>query len=80
MRLILSNKGWINVKLPVGANPFWSSSDFWYYGTVWVASIEKGFSENRSDQIAEALVNRRMYEHLVYEKSLEDDIKIVMND
>ena len=79
MRLILSNTGWINVKMPVGANPLWASSDFWHYGTMYVAAIEKGFSELRAGQIAEGLVNRRMYEGLVYEKSLECDIKKVIN-
>lgn len=41
---------------------------------MFVGSKEMGFSDRRSEQIAEALVNRRLYPEIVYEKGLEEDM------
>ena len=74
-RLILSNLNtWVPVVIPKGLDPLWMDSDTWHYAAMFVGSKEMGFSDRRSEQIAEALVNRRLYPDIVYEKGLEEDM------
>jgi hypothetical protein len=78
-RHILSNTNtWIPVTAPKGHDPSWNAADIWKYSTFWVAAKERGFSAQRAEQIAEAIVNRRIYPGLLYEKSLESDISVIM--
>ena len=80
-QLILSNTNtWISVAAPKGHDPCWNSSDVWRYSALWVMAKEKGFSEQRAEQVAEAIVNRRLYPGLVYQKDLENDILAIYVD
>jgi hypothetical protein len=79
-RQILSNTNtWITVTPPKGHDPCWIAADFWKYSTFWVAAKERGFSAQRAEQIAEAIVNRGIYPGLLYEKGLESDILSLMD-
>ena len=80
IRLVLSNTNtWIPVKLPTGMDPLWFDSDYWYYATVWLSAVERGFTEKRAAQIAEAMTNRRLYE-VTYEDTLEKDISKILDE
>ena len=73
-RLILSNTGWITVAIPKGLDPLWNSADIWHYASKFVVATENGFTAKRAEQIAEAIVARRLYPGLRYDKVLEGDI------
>jgi len=74
-RLILSKTStWLHVPIPKGLDPLWLPSDVYHYAAMFVAAQEKGFSDKRSEQLAEALVNRRLYPGIVYQKELEGDL------
>ena len=75
MRLIFSKGQWIQVLLPKGHDPCWSNGDTYYYARMWATSVEKGFSSERAQVIAEAAVAKSMYPEIVYNKSLESDIQ-----
>lgn len=80
IRLVLSKTNtWISVNLPTGMDPLWVDSDYWYYATTWVSAVERGFSEKRAKQIAEAMTNRRLYE-VTYEDTLEKDISMILDE
>lgn len=74
-RLVFSNNIWRSVKIPKGYDPCWIEADFLYYASCWVLAESKGFSEQRSEQLAEALVSKRLYPDLFYDKVLEKDLK-----
>ena len=74
-RLVFSNNIWKTVKIPNGCDPSWIEADFLYYASCWVLAESKGFSEKRSEQLAEALVSKRLYPELIYDKVLEKDLK-----
>ena len=74
-RLILSKTNqWLQVAIPNGLDPLWLNSDIFHYAAMFVAAQEKGFSQSRAEQLAEALVNRRLYPGIVYHSDLEKDL------
>jgi len=74
-RLILSKTNqWIQVAIPDGLDPLWLNGDIFHYAAMFVAAQEKGFSQSRAEQLAEALVNRRLYPGIVYHSDLEKDL------
>jgi hypothetical protein len=73
-KIVFSNGNWIKVFLPKYKDPSWTNADEMIFATVWVAAKEiKG--DERATQIAEAVVYKRMYPGLLYDKRLETDIK-----
>jgi hypothetical protein len=80
IRLILSNtNSWVSVPIPNGLDPLWSESDILHYAAMFVGAQERGFSDARSEQLAEALVNRRLYPGIVYEKTLQSDLEFLQS-
>jgi len=75
IRLILSKTNqWLKVPIPNGLDPLWLNEDILHYAAMFVAAEEKGFSQTRAEQLAEALVNRRLYPGIVYHTDLEKDL------
>ncbi len=74
-RLVFSQGRWVSVKLPLAHDPAWTESDMWYYAVSWVAAVARGFSETRAEQIAEAVVSKRLYPGCVFYRELEEDMK-----
>ncbi len=74
-RLVFADNTWKSVSIPKGHDPSWIEADFLYYASCWVLAESKGFSEKRSEQLAEALVSKRLYPGIVYDKILEKDLK-----
>ena len=73
--LIMSKDNtWISVPVPRGLDPLWMDSDVFYYSAMFVAAQERGFSDKKSGELAEALVNRRLYPGIVYHSALEEDL------
>jgi hypothetical protein len=73
-RMIFSKNRWTTVTIPRGYDPAWTDSDLWYFATAWVAADGKGFAAKRCEQIAEAVVSKRLYPGLTFGKELERDI------
>jgi len=73
-RLVFRGAEWISVLIPKGIDPVWVEADLLYYATAWAAAQAAGFSEKRSEQLAEALVSKRLYPGLVYDSVLEGDL------
>ena len=71
--LVFSNNSWIHVDIPVGHDPSWSTADMSFYGTMFAAASQL-FPTERAVSIAEAVVSKRLYPGLVYDKVLERDI------
>jgi hypothetical protein len=74
-RIVWSN-GWIEVTLPVGLDPLWSSADRWIYAAAYASAVARGFSQERAIVLAEAIVCKRLYE-VTYDKTLEQDLRKV---
>ena len=73
-RLVFMGTFWKSVTIPKGVDPVWVEADFLFYATSWAAAHAAGFSEKRSEQLAEALVSKRLYPGLVYDSVLERDL------
>jgi len=76
--IVFSNNQWIEVFLPIGHDPCWMPADKNYYATIWAAAINI-FDSKRAEVVAEAATAKRMYPELVYDSSLEADIKKVFD-
>lgn len=74
-KIVFSNGKWISVRLPVGRDSSWTSSAEWMYANAWVSSIEIGMTENRAEQVAEAIVFKYLYPGVTYDTYLTADIK-----
>ncbi len=72
--LVFSNNIWVSVPIPKGHDPSWTQADSYYYATSYTVAKEKGFSEKQAVILAEALVSKRLYPGLVYDKCLEQDL------
>ena len=77
-RLVFLNDEWVSVAIPKGCDPTWVEADFFYYASCWALASSKGFPSHRSQQLAEALVSKRLYAGLVYEKTLEKDLNTLL--
>ena len=73
-RVVRGTEGWVTVTLPVGLDPLWQSSDGWVYAAAYAAALGRGVSPGRATVLAEAIVCKRLYEGLVYDKALEEEI------
>lgn len=73
-RLVFSAGRWLQVALPVGHDPAWTQADTWTYAVAFAAAVQKGFAEKRAEQLAEAVVSKRLYPGLVCCRDLESDI------
>ncbi len=74
-RVVFSQGRWIQVRIPPCHDPAWTASDLWYYAASWASATARGFSETRAEQIAEAVVSKRLYPGCVFYKDLERDIQ-----
>jgi hypothetical protein len=76
-RVVRGPQGWTTVTLPVGLDPLWRDSDCWIYAAAYAAAVGRGVSPVRAIVLAEAIVCKRLYEGLVYDKALEEEISRV---
>ena len=76
-RVVRGAQGWLTVTLPVGLDPLWRDSDYWMYAAAYAAALRLGVSTARAIVLAEAIVCKRLYEGLVYDKALEEEISRV---
>ena len=74
-RIVRSGEAWLEVTLPAGLDPLWSDADRWIYAAAYGAAIARGFPDARAVIIAEAIVCKRLYEGIVYDKTLEQEIR-----
>jgi len=72
--IVFSKNEWIEVILPKGFDPCWMPADKHYYATLFAAATDI-FNSKRAEVVAEAATAKRMYPELVYDSSLEADIK-----
>jgi hypothetical protein len=77
-RLVFLNDEWVSVVIPKGCDPTWADADYFYYASCWSLATSKGFSKKRSEQLAEALVSKRLYPGLQYDKGLEKDLNTLV--
>jgi hypothetical protein len=70
-----SSMDWINVDIPEGHNMDWSSSECMYYGTLFTLASQNGFDRKRAVILAEAGVSKRLYPGILFNISIEDDLK-----
>jgi len=77
--VVFAKNTWFHVPLPVGHDPSWLEADALYYGTVFLAAAER-FPTSRAVCIAEAAVSKRLYPGLVYDKSIEEDLRITRKE
>jgi len=73
--LIFRGGHWISVSLPKGLDPKWTSKDSLYFASAWLSAKEKWGCEKKATSLAEAAVYKRLYEGLVYNKTLEHDLQ-----
>lgn len=73
-RLVFSNGDWIDVALPKGYDPNWTTQDTYYYATIWALASRKGFSRQKARQLAEAAVSKRIYPGILFYSQIEKDL------
>lgn len=76
-RIVFSAGSWVSIRLPVGHDPAWTSADKWLFATVFAAA-KQVVSAKRAEQVAEAVVSKRLYPGLCYSRELEGDIERVV--
>jgi len=74
-RIVFSKGRWISVPLPIGRDPCWTTSSEWMYANAWASAIRSGFTEQRAEQIAEAIVLRNLYPGITYDTRLLSDME-----
>ena len=74
--IVSDGKAW-TVTLPDNHDPSWTHSDTWTYAAAYVSGILHGFSKERADQVAEAIVYTLLYPGIKFTKDLEADCKKV---
>lgn len=76
MTLVFSKGEWVDVTIPAGQEYVWSDSEKFYYAmTYCFAKNEKGMSEEKSVQLAEGAVMKRLYPGIVYPYSFEKELE-----
>jgi hypothetical protein len=78
-RVVFSAGEWVSVELPVGRDPAWTPADSWVYAAAFAASQRAGHAAAKSSVLAEAIVNRRLYPGIVYEATVEKEIKAILS-
>jgi hypothetical protein len=78
--LVFHENQWVDVTPPVGHDPCWVEGDMFFFAIAWLSARGKGFPKTRATQIAEALVSKRLYPGLGYDKELEGDIQSLNGD
>jgi hypothetical protein len=76
-RLVLSEGQWISVSLPKGRDPSWTVADEYAFAAAYASAIRR-FGGARATNIAEAIVFRRLYPGIVFDKGLERDIQSIV--
>jgi hypothetical protein len=79
-RLVFSGNEWIEVSLPAGYDPNWTEQDTYFYAVVWGLAFRKGFSQQKTSQLAEAAVFKRVYPGIQFFDSLEKDLESLQNE
>jgi hypothetical protein len=74
-RIVFSKGRWISVTLPVGRDPSWTVSSEWIYANAWAAAVRSGLTEERAEQVGEAIVLKHLYNGITYDKHLSRDIE-----
>ena len=72
---MFSKGRWISVNLPIGRDSSWTVSSEWMYANAWASGVASGMTEERAEQVAEAIVIQRLYPGVEYDKSLTSDMK-----
>jgi len=76
-RVIVSDGKVWTVVLPKNHDPSWTSADSWTYAAAYIASLRQGFTTERAEQVAEAIVHTRLYPGIRIMNDLESDCKKV---
>lgn len=79
-RLVFSKGEWIDVELPKGYDPNWTTQDTYYYATIWALASSKGFSRQKASQLGEAAVSKRMYPGILFYSQIEKDLLSLEDD
>jgi|APCry1669190288_1035285.scaffolds.fasta_scaffold44882_3 hypothetical protein len=74
MVLVFSRGAWVDITVP--NNPSWSPDTYFLYATVLASFVAKGFSHEKSSQLAEAYVFKKTL-GLSYSKSIEAELALV---
>jgi hypothetical protein len=74
MVLVFSRGAWVDITLP--NNPSWTPDDWFLYASVVALFVGKGFSHEKSSQLAEAYVFKKTL-GVSYSKSIEAELALV---
>jgi hypothetical protein len=78
-RLVLSDGQWISVSLPKGRDPSWTVADEYAFAAAYASAIRSfGQAHAKATIVAEAIVFRRLYPGIVFDKGLERDIQSIV--
>lgn len=83
-RLVLSEGQWISVSLPKGRDPSWTVADEYAFAAAYASAIRRFGGEAtasthaKATNVAEAIVLRRLYPGLIFDKGLEQDIQSII--
>jgi hypothetical protein len=84
-RLVLSEGQWISVSLPKGRDPSWTVADEYAFAAAYASAIRSfgqaeasASAHAKATNVAEAIVFRRLYPGIVFDKGLERDIQSIV--
>ena len=72
---VFRNGVWISYLVPTDLERYWSHKLKLQAASVYATAITKGYSKQESASLAEAWVNKQLYEGLTYGTQLEDKLK-----
>lgn len=77
-RLVLSEGQWVSISLPKGRDPSWTVADEYAFAAAYASAIRGLKAHAKATTVAEAIVLRRLYPGLVFDKGLEQDIQSII--
>jgi hypothetical protein len=89
-RLVLSEGQWVSISLPKGRDPSWTVADEYAFAAAYASAIRglkahakatnvaEASAHAKATNVAEAIVLRRLYPGLVFDKGLEQDIQSII--
>jgi hypothetical protein len=77
-RLVLSEGQWVSISLPKGRDPSWTVADEYAFAAAYASAIRGLKAHAKATNVAEAIVLRRLYPGLVFDKGLEQDIQSII--
>lgn len=73
--VVFRKGGWIEYPMPTQPDPFWSSQHFFRAASAYASALSQGYPPQEAAILAEAFVNKEVYNGLRYDSRLEKQLE-----